>query len=419
MSEFAPHDSSAVNLRDLVGHREGVQKYEWLEGVHKRFEANGQEFIAVLNGDYVVGICSRHDVGMRLGARYGFSLFSRRPIQDFLSAAPLIVRVTDPIGEVLEAAFGRSKERFYDDVLLVEPDGTYVGLIYVHTLVRLQTQFLRANITVLEQQKQVIREKNQQLEDDITMAREIQLAMLPRENLIFSGNGRANSAFMRFSQIYRPAERVGGDFVHVAQLSPHSVGVFISDVMGHGVRSALVTAMLRALVQELGDEGTDAGELLTMINRDLGAILAPSDDLMFATAFYVIVDCHAGTLRYARAGHPCPMLLRRNTGTVEPLNCPREVSGPGLCLVGDAKYKTVETPLEGNDVILLYTDGLIEASDSVGNMFGSDRLRDSVRRNSALPTDALVEAILEEAKAHAEEQFDDDVCVAALSVGAE
>jgi len=119
--------------------------------------------MAVLEGDQVLGVCSRQDIGMRLGARYGFALFSRRPVRDYLSPSPMLVREGQPIKVVLETVFSRANESFYDDVLLLDPEGKFIGLIYVHTLVRLQTQFLRDSIGLLEQSHAGLKEAHKDL----------------------------------------------------------------------------------------------------------------------------------------------------------------------------------------------------------------------------------------------------------------
>jgi len=406
-----------TDLRELIGHREAVPSDCPLEMVHKQFGTHHHEFMAVLDGARVLGVCSRQDIGMRLGARYGFALFSRKPVREYLSPAPVLVRLGQPISEVLETVFSRADESFYDDVLLLDRDGQFLGLIYVHSLVRLQTQFLRDNIRLLETQKRVIHEKNQQMEEDLVMAREIQLAMLPPEQLSFPADALPGDAGMRFARLYRPAEKVGGDFLHVAPLSEHAVGIFIADVMGHGVRSALVTAMLRALVEETGSAATDPGQLLTHLNRELSAILRQTGDVMFATAFYLVADSRAGTLRFASAGHPAPMRVARRSGAVTSLRCPRGVAGPGLCVFENAAYGTAEARLEGDDIILLFTDGLIEASDAEGDLYGPERLREMLQRDACLDIAALVESVFAEVEQFAgEASFEDDVCLAGLNV---
>jgi serine phosphatase RsbU (regulator of sigma subunit) len=409
--------STQVDLRELISHRESVPSDCPLEMVHKRFGTHNHEYMAVLEDDKVLGVCSRHDIGMRLGARYGFALYSRKLIRDYVSPSAVQTRVGQPINIVLETVFSRADESFYDDVLLLDADGKFLGLIFVHSLVRLQAQFLRENIRLLEQQKGVIHERNQQMEEDLAMAREIQLAILPKEQLCFPASVLPGQAQIHYSQLYRPAQKVGGDFVHVASRSDNTVAVFIADVMGHGVRSALITAMLRAFVEEVGSAGTDPGQLLTQLNRDLTAILHEAGEMMFVTAFYLVADSQAGTLRYACAGHPRPIRLRRSLGTAEVLVCPRGVAGPGLCVLDNAVYVTAETTADEDEVILLFTDGLIEASDPESEFFGIERLLTAVQRYGSLDLPALVESVFAEAEKFMRGgAFEDDVCVAALNV---
>jgi serine phosphatase RsbU (regulator of sigma subunit) len=386
-----------------------------LEMVHKKFGSCDCEFMAVLEDGRVLGICSRHDIGMRLGARYGFPLFSQKPVGEHLSRAPAFVRVDLPIGEVLELVFSRTDESFYDDVILLDGGGGFLGLIPVHTLVRLQTQFLRANIGQLEAQQRVIREKNRQMEDDLQMAREIQLAMLPQGRLALPPDAAPDEPCLHFAHLYRPVASVGGDFVHVVPISAHEAGVFIADVMGHGVRSALVTAMLRAMVEEIGSVCADPGLLLGQLNRALAAIIRQAGEMMYATAFYLVADSRAGVVRFASAGHPGPVRASRRTGAVEQLCCPRGIGGPGLCIFENATYGTAEAAFAEDDLILFFTDGLIEAGNHAGELFGIERVCEALQRRENSGVDAMLGDVLREAERFAGGQpFDDDVCLAGL-----
>ncbi|HVY71473.1 MAG TPA: PAS domain S-box protein, partial [Verrucomicrobiae bacterium] len=124
-----------------------------------------------------------------------------------------------------------------------------------------------------------LRHKNNQLEADIRMAREIQMALLPQQYPTFRGALGGNPSALRFFHKYHPSGAVGGDFFYVLALSDTAGGVFICDVMGHDVRAALVTAMVRALVEELKPVAHDPGRFLTQLNRDLRAILKQTGNL--------------------------------------------------------------------------------------------------------------------------------------------
>ncbi len=193
--------------------------------------------------------------------------------------------------------------------------------------------------------------------------------------------------------------------------------MFIADVMGHGVRSALVTAMLRAMVEEIGSACADPGLLLGQLNRALAAIIRQAGDMMYATAFYLLADLRAGIARFSSAGHPGPVRLNRESGAVEQLHCPRGIGGPGLCIFESATYGTAETPLGRDDVILLFTDGVIEATSAEGALFGVEGVSEALRRFGRLEIPAMLENVLREAERFAADNvFDDDVCLAGLRV---
>src|SRR5690606_27287299 len=122
---------------------------------------------------------------------------------------------------------------------------------------------------------------------------------------------------LNFCHRYLPTTTLGGDFFDVLALSDTMAGVFICDVMGHGVRSALVTAMMRALVGERTPVTVDPGQFLTELNRHLLFILPQTDTPMFASAFYVVIDVEKGLVSYANAGHPSPLYAGRETGSAD------------------------------------------------------------------------------------------------------
>src|SRR5207302_8506239 len=149
-----------------------------------------------------------------------------------------------------------------------------------------------------------LREKNEQMEEELQMARELQVALLPQQFPTVPPNVSAQESALRFLSLYFPTGNVGGDFFSVFPLGETAAGVLICDVMGHGVRSALVTSMIRGLVEDHVQAVADPGELLTRVNRALAVILKQADTTMFATCFYVVADVERAQLRFANAGHP-------------------------------------------------------------------------------------------------------------------
>lgn len=264
-----------------------------------------------------------------------------------------------------------------------------------------------------------LKEKNEQHEADQRMAREIQQALLPHQYPSFPHTASPNESALRFCHSYRPTELVGGDFYHILPLSDTEAGVFICDVMGHGVRSALVTAILRALVEELIPVAHDPGQFLGEINRALAAILTRTGTLMFATAFYLIVDVGRNEIRFANAGgHPAPLHIRRDAHVVEPLPLgAQQEPGPALGLLEDSEYSTCVSDLAVHDVLFLFTDGLFEVEGSNGDYYDQDRLFAAVTKRMDLPPERLFDELLVEIQSFStRRKFMDDVCLVGIEV---
>jgi sigma-B regulation protein RsbU (phosphoserine phosphatase) len=262
-----------------------------------------------------------------------------------------------------------------------------------------------------------LRAKNAQLEADFNMAREIQEIFLPHQYPTFPPWASPEQSALRFSHRYLPAAAVGGDFFDIFAISDTVAGVFLCDVMGHGMRAALVTAIMRGLVEELMPVAGDAGKFLTEINRSLHAILRRTRDPFLATAFYLVADAAQGALRFSSAGHPSPFLVRREAGIVEPLKFKDPRHGPALGLFGKAIYPTCQCPLAVNDLVVLFTDGIYEVDSPEHEEYGQERLLASVRRHMWLPTERLLQVMHEEVQCFSgTREFEDDVCLVGMEV---
>jgi len=212
---------------------------------------------------------------------------------------------------------------------------------------------------------------------------------------------------------------VGGDFFNVRALSDTMAGVFICDVMGHGVRSALVTAILRALVEELAELATEPGQLLGQINHDLRVILRQSGTPMFTTAFYAVVDLERGELCYANAGHPKPLLVHRATNQVRTLCNASGKCYPALGLFEGSAYPTTQRSIAANDMLVLYTDGLYDVEGPAQDKINQDWLLAQVQERTQLPAGELFDQLLAEIKRVSEDaNFADDVCLVGMEIAA-
>jgi hypothetical protein len=212
---------------------------------------------------------------------------------------PAMLRIAEgtPVTAVFQALATRSDLEFYDDVLLVDARDGYVGMIQVDMRVRLQTQFLMGSIARLEVSCQEIAAKARQMEDDLQMASKVEQAMMPREE----APSPEPAPMLRIAHHFHPAGVVSGDFFDVLRMPDGSVGILVCDVMGHGVRSALIAAMIRAMLEQLRPVAHDSGAFLSRLNRDLTRILRQTGDMIFATAAYCVFDPGRGVRRSAGA----------------------------------------------------------------------------------------------------------------------
>jgi sigma-B regulation protein RsbU (phosphoserine phosphatase) len=263
-----------------------------------------------------------------------------------------------------------------------------------------------------------LEQKNQIIQEELKMARELQLAMLPH-NFPGLANGKSSKDnALEFFSFYFPTGAVSGDFFHVVELSDTSVGVFICDVMGHDVRAALVTAMMRALVEEISAVASDPGQLLAQINQGLVGIFKQTGATMYATAFYLIADVARGELRYSSAAHPDPLHLARSGGTLERLagqNGSRK--GPALGLFDNAQFPSCVRSIASGDLIALFTDGLIEAESPQHGTFSEEALFEAVRRRIKEPARELLAGLIAEIQQFCgAAEFADDVCLVGMEV---
>ena len=213
---------------------------------------------------------------------------------------------------------------------------------------------------VMEQRLEQERIERERIEQELRVARRIQQASLPKETPTLAG--------WQVSPFYQPAREVGGDFYDFFELEDGRVGVVVGDATGKGIPAALLAEatsnMLRAVAQAL--DSTSPGKVLERVNETLLARIPPN---MFVTCFYAILEPESGSLTYANAGHDLPYLHRN--GAAEELRA----RGMPLGLMPGMGYEEKEIILEAGEAALLYSDGLVEAHDPEGEMFGFPRLR--------------------------------------------
>lgn len=256
-----------------------------------------------------------------------------------------------------------------------------------------------------------IHAKNLAYEEELHLAREIQQALSTGRLEPVGHQGRT----LDFGARYVPISGLAGDFYEVIQVAPGKVGVLICDVMGHGVRSALIVAMLRGLMEKQESQSDDPTSFMQGLNDGLAAILNRAGVSMFATAFYGLIDLEQGRFTCASAGHPGPILV--DARGARQIAGGSDQKGPGLGLIQEARYPTLEFPLESVERLILFTDGVLEAENQQGEPFFERRLLDIITENRQLPVEPLLDSILERVLDFSRDRhFDDDVCLLAVGL---
>jgi serine phosphatase RsbU (regulator of sigma subunit) len=219
---------------------------------------------------------------------------------------------------------------------------------------------MRREIQARERRLKQEAHARERIEQELHVARRIQQASLPEAVPELEG--------WEISPHYRPAREVGGDFYDFHLLSEGRLGLVVGDATGKGVPAALVMSttcgMLQVTAQAL--DSSSPGEVLARVNETLLARIPPN---MFVTCFYGILDPESGRLLYANAGHDLPYV--RRGGDAEELRA----RGMPLGLMSGMGYEEKEVVLEKGESVLFYSDGLVEAHDPQGEMFGFPRLQ--------------------------------------------
>jgi phosphoserine phosphatase RsbU/P len=228
-----------------------------------------------------------------------------------------------------------------------------------------------------EKTKELERQK-ELMERELNYAKEIQMSLVPSGSLSW-GDWEVHGRVV-------PARAVGGDYYDFFPLGEGRFGVTIADVSGKGVPAALLMANVQGLLRAFCNGEREITEAIRQVNR---SVSRGASGGKFITLFYAEVDYGRGVLRYTNAGHNYPMLRRRD-GTIEELT-------EGVLLLGlfdDATYDLGEIPIAPGDALLLYSDGISEATDSRGDLYGEDRLRALWQGSAAAPLCEVIDRLL-------------------------
>ena len=263
-----------------------------------------------------------------------------------------------------------------------ETRGFEVGAVdYIHK------PFSEAVVKARVRTHLMLREAHQQIahqlveiNNELEMARQIQLSILPRETPKIQG--------LDIVARYLPMTSVAGDFYDFIVVDDKHVGILMADVSGHGLPSALIASMLQVALTAQTGHASDPARVLSGLNR----ALCGKFEHNFVTAAYVYVDMEKKQMTYAGAGHPPLLFWSKSAGKVS------EVLENGLVLgmFGEATYASLQLPIEEGDRGVLYTDGIVEAKNPAEEEFGTARFTKFMEDNKGLAVDMFAEAVLDE-----------------------
>jgi sigma-B regulation protein RsbU (phosphoserine phosphatase) len=263
-----------------------------------------------------------------------------------------------------------------------ETKGFEVGAVdYIHK------PFSAAIVKVRVRLHLMLREAHEQIaqqlvaiNNELEMARQIQLSILPSDTPKLVG--------LEIVAQYIPMTSVAGDFYDFIVVDEKHVGVLIADVSGHGLPAALIASMLQVALTAQFAHASDPGKVLSGLNQALCGKFQRN----FVTAGYVFVDLEKNSMTYAGAGHPPLLHWRSSCGKAS------EVSENGLVLgqFPEETYSAVSLPLEPGDRCVLYTDGVLETSSPSDEEFGIGRFMQLIESKHKLGAEQFIDALLDE-----------------------
>jgi phosphoserine phosphatase RsbU/P len=246
----------------------------------------------------------------------------------------------------------------------------------------------------LEAAYEALNKKNLQLKSDLALAVDVQKSLLPKD---FPTDLPIN-----FFPKYLPSKYIGGDFYDIIRLDKDRLGIIISDVSGHGVAAAFITAMFKSAFSQCAPGSLSPAWTLSELNRLLGESIHTDH---YVTAFYAIFDLKAMEMTYSNAGHP-RQLLCRGDGQVGELG----TKGFFIGMFKDTEFEEKKIAIKPGDRFFFFTDGIIEIQNEEGVQFGKDGLKAIVQANPGLNIKHLSDVVLSELMMYMKETaFPDDI----------
>src|SRR6185503_17239680 len=262
--------------------------------------------------------------------------------------------------------------------------GSAITLLFVTLLVLTLAEATRQR-RALERVVQREREQSARMAGELDAAKRVQIASLPRAELLRDDRRVDLAATMV------PAREVGGDLYDFFRLDGSHLFFLVGDVAGKGLSASIFMAVSKALCKStiLRTTGADIGELMARTNAEVSR---DNPEMLFVTAFAGVLDLDTGELVHCNAGHENPYVANPADGTVVRIE---DGGGPPLCAVDDFVYRGAERRVHAGELVCLVSDGVTEAVNPAGELYGGERVREFLRRvaTTELGAGALVGAL--------------------------
>ncbi len=356
--------------------------------------------VVVVEGEALKGIFTERDLLRRVvDADPGWR---DRPVSEWMTADPKLIG-PNASWEDAVAAMTRFRVRH----LPVVEDGRVIGIVSTRLLMSRRADDL--NRLVEDRTRELRRAM------DEVMARDAEL----RYNLTAAGRFQTRLLLpkappdwpeLRWGMHYAPLDHLGGDYYDFASPDSDHLGFLIADASGHSIAAAMVAIMSRTAFSEVSGLLTSPGAVLSEMNARLQGLA----DERFVTAFYGVLNRRTRVLTYANAGHPYPLRLAARTGAVTEL----VASGFMLGIMPEERYRERSVQLEPGDRLCFYTDGVVEARNSMGEGYGVERLCEVLAPHGRLPADELASKLVAAQREFREgHPLSDDVTLVVCAVG--
>lgn len=241
--------------------------------------------------------------------------------------------------------------------------------------------------------------KNKKMKSDLGFSKKLQQKMLPKKEKV--GN-------VSLDYIYRPSETLSGDMFDIYRIDKENIGVYISDVVGHGVSASLMTMFIRQTMRVMAEVSTSPADRLKELHKRFLDLDLEAE--YYFTIFHGIYNTRTKQLKYANAGHNC-MPIRYNIEK-DIVDVIENKGYPISSLLKEISFKEKEIKIDSGDKILFYTDGVTEARDYSGREFGIEKLTDVIRTNS----EEILKTIEQKVFKHSFGEITDDFALLLLEI---